>query len=72
MKSQISKSKPINYKKAVEELEEIVDQIEGGGVTIDALSGKINRATELIEFCEFKLTGVETELKTALKKINKK
>lgn len=72
MKSQSNKSKPTNYKKAVEELEEIVDQMEGGDVAIDALSGKINRATELIEFCEDKLTGVETELKTALKKINKK
>lgn len=72
MKSQSNKTKPANYKKAIEELEEIVEQMEGGDVAIDALSGKINRASELIEFCEVKLTGVETELKTAIKKINKK
>ncbi|MDP3556111.1 MAG: exodeoxyribonuclease VII small subunit [Bacteroidota bacterium] len=54
------------------ELEEIVEEIEGGEIEIDAVSEKINRASELIEFCESKLKGIEFDLKTAVKKLNKK
>jgi exodeoxyribonuclease VII small subunit len=71
MKSQ-TKAKTTSYKKAIEELETIVEELENQDIQIDSLSEKIIRATDLIEFCENKLNGVEIVIKTAVKKINAK
>lgn len=71
MKSQ-TKTKPTSYKKAVEELDQIVEEIENQDVQIDSLSTHISRATELIEFCEGKLNAVDAEMKAAVKKISTK
>ena len=41
------KEKP-DYTEAFRELTEIVSEIEGGGITVDELSGKVKRAAVLI------------------------
>lgn len=58
----------LTYKKATEELEIIVADIEEGNVPIDGLIGKIKRANELILFCQGKLRDTETEVNTILPK----
>lgn len=59
------------YKKAYEELQDIVGDIESGDVPIDSLIQKINRATELIDFCKTKLKNTEEEVNNLLSKKGK-
>lgn len=50
---------PITWTDASEELETILDEIEGGSADIDVLSEKVERAAELIRVCREKLSGTE-------------
>lgn len=61
----------LTYKKAIEELESIVEDIESGDVSIDALVTKIKRANELNQFCQEKLKSVEEEVNRLLPKKGK-
>jgi exodeoxyribonuclease VII small subunit len=56
----------LTYKKASEELEKIVTEIESGKVSIDLLYDKIKRANELIEFCQTSLKKTEAEISKML------
>lgn len=64
--------KTLTYKTAFEELSGIVSEIESEKVQVDTLSEKINRATELIEFCRLKLRTTEEEFLKALEKFGNK
>ena len=55
------------YTEAFEELQRIVREMEDGSVTVDALSEKVKRATELIAFCKHKLTSTEEDVEQILK-----
>ena len=55
----------LTYKKAYNELEKIVKEIEAEETQLDTLSEKIKRATELIEFCKTKLRTTEEEFEKA-------
>jgi exodeoxyribonuclease VII small subunit len=59
------------YKKAFDELSNIVEEIDNEKVQVDALTEKINRAIELIGFCQSKLRTTEEEFKKALEKLKK-
>jgi len=61
----------MTYKKAFEELSKIVEEIDSEKVQVDTLSEKINRAIELITFCQTKLRTTEEEFKKALEKLKK-
>lgn len=61
----------MTYKKAFDELSKIVEDIENEKVQVDTLSEKINRATELIEFCSEKLRSTEDEFKKSLGRLGK-
>jgi exodeoxyribonuclease VII small subunit len=56
-------TKKINYKKALEEIERIVQKIENEEIDVDELSTMVKRAAELIKLCKTKLktTGEELE-----------
>ena len=43
------------YTEAFEELQQIVREMEDGEITVDELSVKVKRATELIKICKNKL-----------------
>lgn len=58
-----------NYAEAFEELQEIVAEIESGQISVDALSEKVKRATELIRICKVKLTSTEENVNKILKDI---
>ena len=63
-------SERINYTTAFEELQQIVTEIEQGEITIDELSQKVKRATELIKICKTKLTTTEEDVNKILKELS--
>ena len=58
--------KELNYEEAMNELETIVSGIEGENISIDELSSKVKRATELIKICKTKLFKTEEDVKKVL------
>lgn len=63
------KEEKLNYTQAFEELQEIVQEIEEGTITVDDLSVKVKRASELIRICKSKLTSTEEDINTILKEL---
>lgn len=61
----------LTYKKAFEELEEIIADIESGDAPIDSLLQKIKRANELMDFCKTRLKNTEEEINKLLAKKSK-
>ena len=59
----------INYARAFEELQAIVSEIELGQITVDILSEKVKRASELIAICKTKLTSTEEDVNQILKEM---
>jgi exodeoxyribonuclease VII small subunit len=59
-------SKEVKYEEAMKELETIVEGIEGDHISIDELSTKVKRATELIKLCKTKLYKTEEDVKKVL------
>lgn len=59
----------IKYKEAFRELEEIVNEIEEGEISVDELSAKVNRASKLIKICKGKLTSTEEDVNKILKEL---
>lgn len=58
------------YDSALAALNEIVSDIENNKVSIDALSKKVEEATQLISFCKSHLTKTEQEVSKVLHKLN--
>jgi exodeoxyribonuclease VII small subunit len=56
-----------NYTTAFEELQLIVSEIENGEISVDELSDKVKRATQLIRICKLKLTTTEEDVAKILK-----
>ena len=54
------------YAAAVAELEEILEQIEGDEVDVDALSILVTRAVELIRFCRTRIDATRMEVETVI------
>ena len=61
--------KEINYTDAFEELQQIVNDIEEGEISVDELSIKVKRASELIKICKNKLTATEEDVNQILKEL---
>ncbi len=59
-------SEKLNYTEAFEELQAIVADIERGEISVDELSKKVKRASQLISFCKTKLTTTEEDVKAIL------
>ena len=59
----------MTYTKAFEELQLIVTEIEQGEITVDELSTKVKRASELIKVCKEKLTSAEEDVNKILKEL---
>ncbi len=59
----------ISYEKAIAELEEIVNKIESEEISVDELSEKVKRASELIRICKAKLFNTEKEVNKILKEM---
>jgi exodeoxyribonuclease VII small subunit len=59
----------ITYTEAFEELQGIVSEIEQGEISVDELSEKVKRATQLIKVCRAKLTTTEEDVTKILKEL---
>lgn len=57
------------YQQAMDELDAIVSQIENDELSIDELSSKIKKASELITFCKNKLRKTDEEVEKMLNDI---
>lgn len=64
-------SKELNYTKAFDELQKIVADIEDGEISVDELSEKVKRASELIQICKTKLTSTEEDVNQILEELEK-
>ena len=60
----------LNYSEAFEELQRIVTEIEHGEISVDELSQKVKRATELIKICKTKLATTEEDVNKILKELD--
>jgi exodeoxyribonuclease VII small subunit len=58
-----------SYTEAFEELQKIVAEIEGGEISVDQLSEKVERAAVLIKICKAKLTTTEESVSAILKEL---
>ncbi|MDX1628934.1 MAG: exodeoxyribonuclease VII small subunit [Fulvivirga sp.] len=61
--------KNTNYQEAVEELEQILDQIENGEPDVDQLDGLVKKAAALIKLCKQKLKSTEQNLNDTLNEL---
>ena len=57
------------YQQAFEELKTFVAEIEQGEISVDQLSEKVKRATQLIKICKAKLTATEEDVNKILKEL---
>lgn len=62
-------SKEQTYSDAFAELQQIVADIEDGEISVDELSEKVKRASELIAVCKKKLTSTEEDVNLILKEL---
>ncbi len=58
------------YQDAFVELQQIVADIEDGEVSVDELTSKISRASELLAICKAKLTASAKEVEKLLEKLD--
>ncbi len=56
----------LTYKQAIQELENIVQDLERDNQDIDTLCQRLMRATELVDFCRNRLTEVSNKVKKTL------
>jgi len=59
----------LTYSEAYAKLEDLVEQLEDGGIQLDQLAEKVKQANEWIAICENKLRNIETEVKDASEKV---
>lgn len=57
-----SKNNIPSYEAAMEELQEIVNQLQEEAIGVDQLSTRVKRAAELIQYCKIKLRTTEEDL----------
>lgn len=62
-------SKELKYTEAFDELQRIVADLEDGEISVDELSLKIKRASELIKICKQKLVSTEEDVNQILKEL---
>lgn len=60
----------IKYTDAFEELQKIVLEIEEGEISVDELSEKVKRASELIKICKLKLSTTEEDVNQILRELD--
>ena len=56
----------IKYSDAISEIEEILELIETGELDVDELTGKVKRASQLIQLCKSRLHNADEDIKRIL------
>ena len=52
----------IGYAEAMTELDEILDELEGDHLDVDALAERVRRASELIKLCRTRITRAQEDV----------
>jgi exodeoxyribonuclease VII small subunit len=60
----------LSYTAAFEELQKIVSEIEHGAISVDELSEKVKKASQLIKICKSKLTNTEEDVNKILRELD--
>lgn len=61
----------LEYNEAINELEKILKELESNSeINFDQITQKIQRATELLEFCNKKLHQIDEDLEKLLSKLD--
>lgn len=60
----------MTYAQAMERLEAIMNDVQGGKMDIDSLTDVLKKADEMVKFCKNKLYKVDEEVKTVLRNIS--
>lgn len=63
-----AKKDKTSYKKALEEIQQIIDRLNSEDTDIDTISKDVKKAIELINICKAKLNNCEKELENLFKK----
>jgi exodeoxyribonuclease VII small subunit len=58
-----------SFNSALQELEAILQRIDGDSVDIDRLADELRRATELLELCRGKIRRAEVEVAQIVQKL---
>ena len=61
-----SDEQDVKYSEAVEELEDLLEQIDSEDVDLDDLAVKVERASELIRVCRDKIEHTEMQVRTII------
>jgi len=61
----------LSYGDAAKRLEEILTTIEEGEVDVDALSGLVKEAAELVSLCRGKIQAAEVQVKTITEQLER-
>lgn len=59
-----------NYEEAYDELQQIMQDLQDDEISVDQLSVKVKRASELIKFCNQKLRSTESEIADIVKELD--
>ncbi len=62
----------LSYEAAYAELKKIAAEIENESVSVDVLSEKVKRASQLITYCQTKLRSTEQEVNNIIKQMETK
>ena len=60
----------ISYSLALEELQEIINDLESDQVDIDELAKKVERANELLQQCQKRLTSTQMQVEKIIEALN--
>ena len=64
----MAEKKKIDFEKSLGRLEELVDQMEQGDLSLEAMISHFEEGTSLVELCSEKLNKVEQKIEKLVKK----
>ena len=64
------KNDEITYSPALEELQEIINDLESDQIDIDELAKKVERANELLQQCQKRLTSTQMQVEKIIEALN--
>ena len=64
------KNDEITYSLALEELQEIINDLESDQIDIDELAKKVERANELLQQCQKRLTSTQMQVEKIIDALN--
>ena len=64
------KNDEITYSLALEELQEIINVLESDQIDIDELAKKVERANELLQQCQKRLTSTQMQVEKIIQALN--